>query len=294
MNGEGDGGPEPFRLLFVCTGNICRSPFAQFHTRALLATRMGPRWASWFSVASGGTGAVVGAEMHPLSRAQLGPLATHPDVASFHARQLPARDVALADLVLTMSRSHRSAVLELEPRALRATFTIPEFARLLRGVDLGALPADPLARAGALVGAVLGERGRGGQVDPDEDAVPDPISGSVGDHAAAARLVHASVRPVVDAIAAAVPWPARPQRPGPPPRPPGPPPGRPGAPPPGRGPFRMPGPPAGPAGGPAMPVRSDPLAVPDARRDGDRPGDDRGSLADPRAVREPSAPRAGR
>src|SRR3954464_5689209 len=148
MDGRGDGAPRRFRLLFVCTGNICRSPFARFHTRALLEMRLGPRWASWFDVASGGTGAVVGSEMHPLSPAPLGPPATHPDVAAlppphlgplppppdvaaFRARQLPARDVELADLVLTVSRSHRSAVLELEPRALRSTFTVREFARLL-------------------------------------------------------------------------------------------------------------------------------------------------------------------
>jgi protein-tyrosine phosphatase len=303
MDGRGGGGPERFRLLFVCTGNICRSPFAQFHTRGLLETRMGSRWASWFSVASGGIGAVVGSEMHPLSRAQLGPLATHPDVASFHARQLPARDVEMADLVLTASRSHRSAVLELEPRALRTTFTVPEFARLLRGVDHAALPADPRDRARALVAAALGERGRGGQVDPEEDAIPDPISGSVADHADAARIIHLSVRPLVDAIAAAVPWPARPSRPGPPPpRPPGPPgpigpPVRPPAgvgpaSPVGFGPALPPGPPL-PAG-PAMPPVP---TVPDTHREDAVGADDREeetSLGARRAVPEPSAPRAGR
>jgi protein-tyrosine-phosphatase len=276
MDGRGDGTPRRFRLLFVCTGNICRSPFARFHTRLLLEMRLGPRWASWFDVASGGTGAVVGAEMHPLSRAQLGPLATHPDVAAFRARQLPARDVEMADLVLTVSRSHRSAVLELEPRALRSTFTLPEFARLLDGVDHAALPADPRERAHALVAAALAERGQGAPVDPEDDAIPDPVQGTVSDHAEAARRIHDAVRPLVDAIGAAVPWPARP---GPPRRPvPGPPGVRPGpgprpplgvAVPPGRAPGPVPqgpvppgpvppGPvPAGP--GPSGPVPSGPV-----------------------------------
>lgn len=231
MDGRGDGALRRFRLLFVCTGNLCRSPFARFHTRALLEMRLGPRWASWFDVASGGTGAVVGAEMHPLSRAQLGPLATHPDVAAFRARQLPARDVELADLVLTVSRSHRSAVLELEPRALRSTFTMREFARLLEGMDAAdraALPPDPRERAHALVAAALAERGQGAPVDPEDDAIADPVQGTVEDHAEVARRIHAAVRPLVDAIGAAVPWPGR--RPVPPRRPaPQAPPGRPSA-----------------------------------------------------------------
>src|SRR3954452_10171685 len=260
MEDRGDGAPRRFRLLFVCTGNLCRSPFARFHTRALLEMRLGPRWASWFDVASGGTGAVVGAEMHPLSRAQLGPLATHPDVAAFRARQLPARDVEMADLVLTASRAHRSAVLELEPRALRRTFTMREFTRLLTALDPtdhAALPADPRERAHALVAAALAQRGQGAPVDPEDDAIPDPVQGTVEDHAEAARRIHAAVRPLVDAIGAAVPWPGRrpvpPRRPGPPGA--GPAPGMPG-------PLRAPPgavPPRGPAA--AVPVGGRPLTV---------------------------------
>ncbi|WP_433783216.1 hypothetical protein ACQPX6_24740 [Actinomycetospora sp. CA-101289] len=256
MDGRGEVAPRRFRLLFVCTGNICRSPYALFHARLLLETRLGPRWASWFDVASGGTGAVVGSEMHPLSRAQLGPLATHPDVAAFRGRQLPARDVELADLVLTVSRSHRSAVLELEPRALRSTFTLPEFARLLGSMDPAAhaaLPADPRDRAHALVAAALAQRGQGAPVDAEDDAIPDPVQGGVDDHAESARRIHAAVRPLVDAIGAAVPWPARPgppRRPGPPPMPPGAPPLRPGPP---RG-AVPPVPPGPPPGAPVPPV----------------------------------------
>ncbi|GAA4863814.1 hypothetical protein [Actinomycetospora straminea] len=275
MDGRGDGAPRRFRLLFVCTGNICRSPFARFHARALLEMRLGPRWASWFDVASGGTGAVVGAEMHPLSRAQLGPLATHPDVAAFRARQLPARDVELADLVLTVSRSHRSAVLELEPRALRSTFTMREFARLLGSIDPAehaALPADPRERAHALVAAALAQRGQGAPVDAEDDAIPDPVQGEVAEHAEAARLMHAAIRPLVDAIGAGVPWPMRPpRRPAPTGRhgmPPGmpvaPPPGMPVGPPPGVPVGAPPGMPAGmpPRGGSAGPPLAPPAGHP--------------------------------
>lgn len=199
------GRPEPFRILFVCTGNICRSPFAHLHTRALLDVRLGPGWAPWFTTASAGTGAVVGSAMHPETRALFGSRAAHADVEAFRARQLPARDVRLADLVLTASRRHRSTVLELEPRALRTTFTMREFARLVGAVDPRALPPDPLARARALVPAACDQRGVLPPVPAEDDAIPDPISGGENDHAEATRMIDAAVRVLVDAIAAGLP-----------------------------------------------------------------------------------------
>ncbi|HEX3606810.1 MAG TPA: hypothetical protein VH134_12870 [Candidatus Dormibacteraeota bacterium] len=61
-----------FRVLFVCTGNICRSPFAQVLTRYLLDVHL-PAAAARFEIASAGVGAVVGSPMHPASRAALEP-----------------------------------------------------------------------------------------------------------------------------------------------------------------------------------------------------------------------------
>src|SRR6476620_8838125 len=78
-----------FRLLFICTGNICRSPFAEILTRHLLRGRLGGRGAGAFEVSSAGVSAVVGSGMHPDSRAELAPW--HLDgalSAGFVARQL--------------------------------------------------------------------------------------------------------------------------------------------------------------------------------------------------------------
>jgi protein-tyrosine phosphatase len=67
------------------------------------------------------------------------------DTSNFAARQLNPRIASDADLVLTMTRAHRDAVLELAPRRLHRTFTLSEAARLAtecnaRNVaDLGAL-----------------------------------------------------------------------------------------------------------------------------------------------------------
>ncbi|MFC5066248.1 hypothetical protein [Actinomycetospora atypica] len=218
MSAGTEGSPEVFRLLFVCTGNICRSPFAQFHTRFLLGARLGP-WARAFSVHSAGTSAVRGHRMHDDSRAQLATRRDHPDVAAFTARQLPDRDVLLADLVLTMTREHRSTVLGDVPTALPTTFTLREFARLLRAVDpaaLAALPRNPVRRAHALVELARGARGTVPAVPAEQDAVPDPISGGPEAHAEAARVIDESLRTFLGLL---VPPPppvhAGPPRPGP-------------------------------------------------------------------------------
>jgi protein-tyrosine phosphatase len=52
-------------------------------------------------------------------------------VSNFAARQLTSRIASDADLVLTMTRRHRDAVLELAPHRLHRTFTLSEAARLV-------------------------------------------------------------------------------------------------------------------------------------------------------------------
>jgi protein-tyrosine-phosphatase len=254
MSVGASGTPEVFRLLYVCTGNICRSPFAQFHTRFLLGARLGP-WAHAFAVHSAGVSAVRGHGMHEDTRALLGSRRDHPDVAAFAARQLPDRDVLLADLVLTMTREQRSTVLGDVPRALPTTFTLREFARLLRAADsseLAGLPRPPVDRARAMVALARSTRGTVPAVPAEQDAVPDPVSGGPEAHAEAARVIDECVRTVLDLL---VPPPLRP--------PPGA--GRPG---PGRPPRPAPGParpasPAartsftGPSGGPPAPRNPD-------------------------------------
>lgn len=266
MSAGAEGSPEVFRLLYVCTGNICRSPFAQFHTRFLLGARLGP-WARAFAVHSAGTSAVRGHRMHDDSRAQLSSRRDHPDVAAFTARQLPDRDVLLADLVLTMTREHRSTVLGDVPKALPTTFTLREFARLLRAVDpaaLAALPRHPVQRAHALVELARGARGTVPAVPAEQDAVPDPISGGPEAHAEAARVIDESLRTFLGLL---VPPPPPPPRPllGGPPRP---------------GPMAAPVPPARPEpsarpdGSSARPepsARPGPPAVAPAPRSGDEP-----------------------
>lgn len=124
-------------VLFVCTGNICRSPLAErlavAHARRLEI--------SGFSASSAGVRAVVGHPIHPHAAHVLRQLGGN--ASDFAARQLTAKIAADADLVLTMTKAHRDAVLEVAPRQLRRTFTLSSAARLVS--DFKARTFDDLA-----------------------------------------------------------------------------------------------------------------------------------------------------
>ncbi|HKP39548.1 low molecular weight phosphatase family protein [Mycobacterium sp.] len=179
-------GPIPFRpaseihcrseefalhVLFVCTGNICRSPIAERLASAYSTRIRVPD----FRASSAGTRAVTAHPIHPDAALVLEKLGG--DASNFAARQLTSRIASDADLVLTMTRAHRDTVLELAPRQLHRTFTLSEAARLASDcnarniADLAALRPhlatheladipDPIGRAAdffATVGSQIAE-----------------------------------------------------------------------------------------------------------------------------------------
>src|SRR5881409_1473690 len=94
------------QVLFVCTGNICRSPLAA----ALLERALKERGLD-VNVTSAGTGAWDGA---PASEgAYLVGLERGLELSGHRARLLTRELVERADLILTMARHHRARVDEL-------------------------------------------------------------------------------------------------------------------------------------------------------------------------------------
>lgn len=105
MTGHGGAtGPEPFRILFVCTGNTCRSPLAE----ALARREVQARGWRHVEIRSGGVRAAPG---FPASEGSTRVAAEHGLDLSGHA-STPVDGPLLdwADLVLAMSPGHLSVI----------------------------------------------------------------------------------------------------------------------------------------------------------------------------------------
>jgi low molecular weight protein-tyrosine phosphatase len=171
---------EPYDVLVVCEGNLCRSPLAE----RLLTSRLA---GSEVRVASAGVHAVVGAPMDASAAAELARLGGDP--TEFEARQLTTPMANAADLVLTATRAIRGHVVATAPAALKRTFTLLELAALLEAHPWGDAEGDAaevLARAADWRASVSG---LGSDLD-----VPDPIGRSPQVHRTAADLADRATR----------------------------------------------------------------------------------------------------
>lgn len=172
-----DGGDD-FRVLFVCTGNLCRSPMAELlFDRAVAQAWSGPgRWLT----ESAGTAARDGQLMHPHAAAVLGELKV--DGSTFRTRRLRASMLQIADLVLTATREHRSVVAQMYPRGLGRLFTVNQFAHLL--AHSPTLAADLEADTAAEAGAMLIEMAKAARTEvparSTDDDLTDPVDQPVG------------------------------------------------------------------------------------------------------------------
>ena len=103
------------RLLFVCLGNICRSPMAEGVFRRVAAEK---GVLDLFEVDSAGLG-----DWHvgqaPDARAQEAALNRGMDISGQSARQITAADFAHFDLLLAMDGSNYAELTELAPRSAR-------------------------------------------------------------------------------------------------------------------------------------------------------------------------------
>ena len=182
------------RVLFVCSGNLCRSPLGA----QVLTARLG-RDAPAFTVESAGTIAQDGAPMDGAAAAQSIRLGGDP--AAHRARYLTADIAGAADLVLTAERSHRAAVVSLAPRAAKRAFTIRQFARVLGALQPSDL--DGVSTATELVDRVARLRGTVPQpADPADDDVDDPYRRSAATHERVADEIDAALAVIADALRA--------------------------------------------------------------------------------------------
>lgn len=180
---------DPINVLFVCTANICRSPFME-----LLARDLGPEGATY---SSAGTRGFTDAPIWEVMAAELDRRQIAHD--GFRSRALTGDHVDQADLVLTAETSHRRFILDDHPAAFRRVFTLGQFVEAVRADDSGATGRDLLDRLGQ----------RRGLADPELD-VEDPYRRSPEIAAQCAATIEGMLLVVVPALTGSrmiTPWP---------------------------------------------------------------------------------------
>jgi protein-tyrosine phosphatase len=173
-----------FGVLFVCTGNICRSPTAEALARRELARYPGAP----LQLSSAGSHALEG---NPAaSRSMLAASSRGASLERHFARELTRRRVRAADLILCMAAEHRPFVLSYDRTAASKTFLLASFARVASRWDwLATSPAE-------LVALADGHR----QPEQPGDDIDDPLGQSSEAYAACAERLDSLVTPVIAAL----------------------------------------------------------------------------------------------
>jgi glycine hydroxymethyltransferase len=114
-------------VLFVCTGNICRSPMAEGLFRHATKGR------NDFRVVSAGVGAVDGLPPSEFAVRALREL--NIDISKQRSRMLTADLVNQADYIFGMTHSHVDAITLLYPQAAEKTFLLREFDETLESYE---------------------------------------------------------------------------------------------------------------------------------------------------------------
>lgn len=126
-------------IMFVCTGNICRSPMGELlMTHYLNGTTV--------QVSSAGTR---GLPMHPIDPSS-GRLMQSVGIESsgFRSRRLTRQMADEADLILCFEKQQRKEIVTLAPAAVRYTFLLDDFANM----------CDYCARNNMIAGLTIQER----------------------------------------------------------------------------------------------------------------------------------------
>lgn len=128
------------KVLFVCTGNICRSPMGEF---------LFPLFFRANSVETDSAG-IQGLEAHPIDPSSAALLARDGvDSSHFRSKRLTPQMENAADLILCFSNHQRREIITMNPRVRRRTFKLTDLAQLChylnqRGLIEGNTPAERL------------------------------------------------------------------------------------------------------------------------------------------------------
>lgn len=189
------------RILFVCTGNTCRSPLAE----GLLRIRVHQEGLA-AEVRSAGVSAVTGGPISPNSASLLQEAGFKDSISSLAIQE---SEVNWADLILTMTMGHKRTVIQRFPSAIEKTFTLKEYAlddaHILQAIEEREQLVTELQLKQALSQAVsVEERSRIFKLEhaiPDFD-ISDPFGGSIEVYRQTAEEISGSLDKLVQKIRA--------------------------------------------------------------------------------------------
>jgi protein-tyrosine-phosphatase len=179
--------PEQLRVLFVCTGNICRSPMAEGVAWSIVESEHPKGWSSPLSFASAGTAGLTGEP--PTREAMLAMESMGIDISSHRARKLSHEVLDKSDLILVMEKRQGRLV---EEMCDLPAFLFLKLAEAARKSRLTLYDHEELL-------AFARQLEEAGDWDLPSYAyeVPDPIGMPLAEYAAVASVVINGVRPLL-------------------------------------------------------------------------------------------------